>query len=32
MAQTTHGVGGLTFDASKRHRPPELNVFFGARS
>jgi inositol transport system permease protein len=27
MAQTTHGVGGLTFDASKRHRPPELNVF-----
>ncbi|MFO1141612.1 MAG: ABC transporter permease [Amaricoccus sp.] len=29
MAQTTHGVGGLTFDTSKRHRPPELNVFFG---
>jgi inositol transport system permease protein len=26
--QTTHGVGGLTFDTSKRHRPPELNVFF----
>src|SRR5262245_63673703 len=26
MAQTTHGIGGLTFDASKRHRPPELNV------
>ena len=23
MAQTTHGVGGLTFDTSKRHRPPE---------
>jgi inositol transport system permease protein len=29
MSQTTHGVGGLTFDASKRHRPPELNVFLG---
>ena len=29
MAQTTHGVGGLTFDASKRHRPPELNILFG---
>ncbi|HRO10896.1 ABC transporter permease [Amaricoccus sp.] len=28
QSQTTHGVGGLTFDASKRHRPPELNVFF----
>jgi inositol transport system permease protein len=28
MAQTTHGIGGLTFDASKRHRPPELNVLF----
>jgi inositol transport system permease protein len=28
MAQTSHGIGGLTFDASKRHRPPELNVFF----
>ena len=28
MAKTSHGVGGLTFDASKRHRPPELNVFF----
>ena len=27
MAQTTHGIGGLTFDASKRHLPPELNVF-----
>ena len=29
MAQptTTHGIGGLTFDASRRHRPPELNVF-----
>jgi len=24
---TTHGVGGLSFDASKRHRPVELNVF-----
>ena len=29
MAQTTHGVGGLTFDASRRHRPPELNVLIG---
>jgi inositol transport system permease protein len=28
MAETIHGVGGLSFDASKRHRPPELNVFF----
>ena len=28
MAQTSHGVGGLTFDASRRHRPPELNVLF----
>ena len=28
MAQTTHGVGGLTFDASRRHWPPELNVLF----
>ena len=27
MAQTTHGVGGLTYDASKRARPSELNVF-----
>ena len=27
MAQATHGVGGLTYDASKRARPPELNVF-----
>ncbi len=26
--QTTHGVGGLTFDVSKRQRPAELNVFF----
>ena len=28
MAQTSHGIGGLTFDAKKRARPPELNVFF----
>lgn len=27
VAQATHGVGGLTYDASKRARPPELNVF-----
>lgn len=27
MAQATHGVGGLAYDASKRARPPELNVF-----
>ncbi|MDO8352578.1 MAG: ABC transporter permease [Aestuariivirga sp.] len=27
MAQATHGVGGLKYDASKRARPPELNVF-----
>jgi inositol transport system permease protein len=27
VAQTTHGIGGLTYDASKRARPPELNVF-----
>ena len=27
---STHGIGGLTFDASRRHRPPELNVFVGA--
>ena len=27
MAQNTHGVGGLTYDASKRALPPELNVF-----
>jgi inositol transport system permease protein len=27
VAQTTHGVGGLKYDASKRARPPELNVF-----
>ena len=23
-----HGIGGLTYDARKRTRPPELNVFF----
>jgi inositol transport system permease protein len=27
VAQTTHGIGGLTYDASKKARPPELNVF-----
>ena len=29
MAETTssHGIGGLTFDTSKRHWPNELNVF-----
>lgn len=27
MAQATHGVGGPKYDASKRARPPELNVF-----
>ena len=27
MAQAIHGVGGLKYDASKRARPPELNVF-----
>lgn len=26
MAQTTHGVGGLTFDTSRRVWPPEMNV------
>ena len=26
MAESTHGTGGLTFDARRRHRPPELNV------
>jgi inositol transport system permease protein len=27
VAQATHGVGGLKYDASKRARPPELSVF-----
>ncbi len=27
MAATSHGVGGLTFDAKKRSWPPEANVF-----
>jgi len=27
MAETTHGVGGLTFDSRKRTMPPELGVF-----
>jgi inositol transport system permease protein len=26
MANTSHGVGGLTYDPSRRTRPPELNV------
>jgi inositol transport system permease protein len=29
MAQTAHGIGGLTFDASKRERPPEVNILIG---
>lgn len=28
MSDTSHGIGGLTFDKKKRARPPELNVFF----
>ncbi len=28
MADTEHGVGGVTYDQSKRTRPQELNVFF----
>lgn len=27
MSTKSHGVGGLSYDASKRHWPPELNVF-----
>ncbi len=27
MSDTTHGLGGLKYDPSKRARPPELNVF-----
>ena len=27
MAQTSHGIGGLTFDASRRNWPPEVGVF-----
>lgn len=27
MAQSAQGLGGLTYDASKKARPPELNVF-----
>lgn len=27
MANTSHGVGGLTFDTSKRNWPPEMGVF-----
>lgn len=26
MSQSTHGVGGLTYDPAKKARPPELNV------
>ena len=26
MAETAHGIGGLSYDHSKRSRPPELNV------
>lgn len=26
MTSTSHGVGGLTFDAKRRAKPPELNV------
>ena len=28
MADTTHGTGGLKFDASKRTWPNEINIFF----
>src|SRR5690606_14097717 len=27
MSETTHGTGGLTFDASRRVWPNELNIF-----
>mgnify|MGYP001495057059 CR=1 FL=1 len=27
MTESTHGIGGLTFDARKRHWPNEINVF-----
>ena len=27
MAEPVHGTGGLTFDASKRHWPNEVNIF-----
>ncbi|TIL83793.1 MAG: ABC transporter permease, partial [Mesorhizobium sp.] len=27
MTQTTHGIGGLTYDAKKRTWPAEFNVF-----
>ena len=27
MAQTTHGIGGLSYDPARKARPPELNVF-----
>ena len=26
MTQTTHGIGGLTFDSAKRTRAPEINI------
>ncbi|MDA8584868.1 ABC transporter permease [Rhodobacteraceae bacterium] len=28
MAETTHGIGGLKYDKSKRSWPNELNIFF----
>lgn len=28
MSASQHGLGGLKYDPKKRHRPPELNVFF----
>lgn len=27
MTKTPHGIGGLTFDSTRKARPPELNVF-----
>jgi inositol transport system permease protein len=27
MAESAHGIGGLKFDAKKRAKPPELNIF-----
>jgi inositol transport system permease protein len=28
MSGNAHGLGGLKYDPKKRHRPPELNVFY----
>lgn len=28
MADTSHGIGGLTYDKKKRSLPGELNIFF----